>query len=279
MGATGHGTFSFATLKPDGSDPEVISPPIETLNLGPGTPSLDGRWIAFDGWDETDPSRNGVYLGGPDLTDLRFVTPLPDGTVRTEPFGVTPDGAHVLFFADRGETEHAAGDLYVVNADGTGLRQLNPPGTTHNFVDVPAGSLAPDGRQAAFGVNDGTEEALFVVNIEGGQAEQITESAGGVWAVSWSPTGDWITYTRQHGTTPVVSLVRPDGTDQEEISATEGSDRAAGAVWSPTGDALLVIRRSNAGEDMWIMDLGGNYISQVTHEPADYGSYSWAPAS
>ena len=62
-----------------------------------------------------------MYLGSSDLTDLRRVTPLPEGTVRTEPFGVTPDGSLVLFFADRGQTEHAEGDLYVVNADGTGL--------------------------------------------------------------------------------------------------------------------------------------------------------------
>ena len=226
---------------PDGSDREVISPPIETLNLGPGTPSVDGRWIAFDGWDETDPSRNGVYLGSPDLTDLRLVTPLPEGTVRTEPFGVTPDGSRIVFFADRGETEHAEGDLYVVNADGTGLRQLNPPGTTHNFSDVAPGSLSPDGRQVAFAV----DQSVFVADVDGGEPRQVTDRAGHAWAVSWSPTGEWIVYTRQHGTTSVISLVRPDGTDDQEISATDGSNEAAGAVWSPSGDALLVIRRAD----------------------------------
>ena len=164
MGATGHGTFSFATMLPDGSDLVVTSPPTETLNLGPGVPSIDGRLIAFDGWDETDPSRNGVYLGSPDLDDLRLVAPLPEGTVRTDPFGVTPDGSLVLFFVDRGETEHAEGDLYIVNGDGSGLRQINPPGTTHNWADMPAGSLSPDGRQAVFSVGD----AAYVIDVEGG---------------------------------------------------------------------------------------------------------------
>ena len=27
------------------------------------------------------------------------------------------------------------------------------------------------------------------------------------------------------------------------------------------------------------MDLEGNFIGQVTNEPSNYGSYSWAPAA
>ena len=273
MGATGHGTWSFTTMAADGSDRQVISPPIETLNLGPAMPSVDGRWIAFDGWDDTDPSRNGVYLGSPDLTDLHLVTPLPEGTIRTEPFGVTPDGSQVVFFADRGEAEHAEGDLYVVKADGSGLRQLNPPGSTHSFIHVAAGSLSPDGRQAAFTVDD----AVYVAHLDGGDARQITKPAGFTWAVSWSPTGDWITYSHQIGSRSVVSLVRPDGTDQKEISATDGSDEAGGGVWSPDGNYLLVRRHAAGGDDLWIMDLEGTYVVQVTHEPSNYGMYAWAP--
>ena len=275
MGSTGHGTWSFTTMEADGSDRVVVEPPIDTLNLGPAASNTDGDWVAFNGWDETDPSRAGVYLGSPDLADLRLVTPLPDGTVEAEPFGVTPDGDHVLFFADREGTEHHEGDLYIVNADGSGLRQLNPPGTTHSWLNVPGGSLSPDGRRVAFTVAD----AVFVADVEGGDARRITEGTGFTWAVSWSPTGDWIVYTRQHGTTSVISLIRPDGSDEVEISAADGSDEAAGAVWSPAGDALLALRRSDDGDDLWIMDLDGQFLAQVTHEPATYGTYSWAPPS
>ena len=276
VGATGHGTFSFTTMKPDGSDRVVISPPTKTLNLlAPGASSADGRRIAFDGWDETDPSRNGPYLASTDLADLRLVTPLPKGTVHVDPFGVTPDGSRVLFLAERGDEPHPAGDLYVVNGDGSGLRQLNPPGTTHNFLDVPAGSLSPDGRRAAFGV-DGR---VFVVDIDGGEARPITDRADFVWAVSWSPTGTWITYSRKHGSTSVVSLVRPNGGDQKEISANDGSDQAEVGVWSPDAKYLLVQRGAPGASDLWIMDLDGTFISQVTHESSSYGTYSWAPAS
>jgi TolB protein len=275
LDATGLGTFSFMTIRPDGTDRVVITPPIKTLNLAPGASSADGRRIAFAGWDETDHSRDGIYLGSPDLANVRLVTRIPSGHVSVEPFGVTPDGSRILFFADRGQTQHAEGDLFLVNADGTNLRQINPSGTTHTFVDVAPGSLSPDGRRAAFGV----EGRIYVVDVEGGEARPITTPADFVWAVSWSPTGEWIAYSRQYGSTSVIALVRPDGTDQREISATSVSDETSRGMWSPNGDALVVLRGADTRHDLWIMDLEGRFIGQVTHEPSDYAWFSWAPAS
>jgi Tol biopolymer transport system component len=275
MGATGRGTWSFTTMRSDGSDRVVVSPPIETLNLGLGAPSLDGRWIAFDGWDETDASRNGLYIASPDLADLHLITPLPTGGTHMEPIGVTPDGSRILVFADSGDTPHPEGNLFLASARGGGLRKLNPSGTTLDFLDVPAGGLSPDGRRAAFGV----EGRIYIVDLDGGEGLPITDRADYVWAISWSPSGEWITYSRKHGSTSVVSLVRPDGGDQKEISATDDSDQAEVGVWSPDGKYLLVQRGAGGVNDLWIMDLEGHYVGQVTHEPSSYGSYSWAPAS
>ena len=273
--ATGLGTWSLLTMKPDGSDPVVIKPPIKTLSLFVGASSADGRAISFWGMDETDPANSGLYLGSPDLATLKHVSPLQEGWSQIEPFGVTPDASRIVFFAETGA--HHAGDLYVIDADGSGLRQLNPPGTTPEYLDMPVIRLSSDGRQAAFAVDD----AVWVVDLDGGEARRITKGTGFVWAVSWSPTGDWITYTRFHGETSVVALVHPDGTDDHEISKRDEADEANGAVWSPDGKFLLVPRDADGSvdspRDLWIMDLTGAWVSQVTHEPSKYGTYSWAP--
>lgn len=275
LDATDHGTFSFMTIRPDASDRILLDNPPQTLNLAPGASTADGRWIAFNGWDETDPSNTGLYLASPDLADLRLVLPLPEGVVATEPFGITPDGSRIVFFGETGPdggTTHA-GHNFVVNSDGSGLRQLNPPGSKVGLIGVPTISLSPDGRQAAFGV----ENAVWVVDLEGGEARRITEQTGFVWAVSWSPTGDWIAYTRQHGTNSVISLVRPDGTDDTEISANDRADESHAGAWSPDGEYLVVQRGADDRKDLWIMDLAGNFIGQVTDVPSNYGTYSWAP--
>lgn len=276
IGATGHGTWSLMTLDLDGGDKRVVDPPIETLNLFVGATSANGRVLAFFGMDETDPDNTGLWIASPDLSDATLVMPLAEDMLAVEPFGVTPDGTKIVFFAEtgpEGRTTHA-GDLFVVNADGSGLRQLNPAGPKPGYMGMPVISLSPDGRQAAFGVAD----AVWVVDLDGGNARPITPRTGFVWAVSWSPTGEWITYTRFHGRTPTVAIVRPDGTDDHQISA----DEANAAVWSPDGQYLLVPRESDSGidrqTDLWILDPDGTWISQVTDEPSNYGTYVWAPA-
>jgi Tol biopolymer transport system component len=277
IGATGHGTWSLLTMNLDGSDQVVTDPPIETLSLFIGATSSDGRVLAFEGVDETVPANTGLWVASPTVTDARQVTPLLEGWLGAAPLGVTPDGAKIVFFVETG-SDHA-GDLFVINTDGTGLRQLNPSGTTNGDVGMPMASLSPDGRQAAFGVDD----AVLVVDLEGGDARAITPATGYAWAVSWSPTGEWLTYTRFHGHTTAVALVRPDGTDDHEISALDETDEANAAVWSPDGQYLLVPRDSDktldGPKDLWIMDLEGRWIGQVTHDPSNYGTYSWAPGS
>jgi Tol biopolymer transport system component len=281
LDATGHGNYSFMTVLPDGTDRVVLEGPSKTLSLAPGATTLDGRLIAFNGWDDTDPSKTGVYLAAPDLSDLRFVLPLQEGWNAVEPSGISPDGSKVVFFVDTGSDGgiNHAGSVFVVNADGTGLRQVSPAGLNAAYLTgggVP-GSLSPDGRHAAFTVDD----AVWVVDLDGGDARRITDQTGFVWAVSWSPTGEWITYTRFHGPTTTISLVRPDGTDQREISRLDETDEANTSFWSPDGRYLVVSRDSDASldgpKDIWLMDLEGRYIGQVTDQPSYINIYGWAP--
>ncbi len=278
--ATGHGTWSLKTVQPDGSDAIVLEPPIETLNVFMGWSSRDGGRIAVPGMDATDPSRSGLYLAAPDLSAMELVTPLLEGWLAVEPFGFSPDGSRIVFFAEtgpQGGITHA-GDVHVINSDGSGLRQLNPPASGTAYTGMPVISISPDGRQAAFAADD----AVWVVDLDGGDARMITPRADFVWAVGWSPTGEWITYTRFHGSTTAVALIRPDGSDDRDITALDESDEANAAVWSPDGAYLLVPRDGAGGSDeqrdLWILDTEGNWISQVTHEPSTYGTYSWAPA-
>jgi Tol biopolymer transport system component len=281
IGATGHGTWSLLTMNLDGSDQVTADPPISTLNLFIGATSSDGRVLAFEGVDETTPANRGLWVASPTLADARQVTPLHAGWHGAAPLGVTPEGSKIVFFVDTGSVGGVthAGDLYAINADGSGLRQLNPSGTKLEDVGMPVAGLSPDGTQAAFGVDD----AAWVVNLESGEPKAITPRLGYAWAVSWSPTGEWLTYTRFHGHTTAVALVRPDGTDDHEITALDETDEANAAVWSPDGRYLLVPRDSDPSvdgpRDLWIMDLEGRWIGQVTHEPSNYATYSWAPTS
>ena len=140
-----------ATLNADGTSYAVhsIGPP--TLSLGPAGWSPDGNKIAFEGWDDTDPTRTGLYVSeGSTLGDAAPVQ-ITQAPVHDIPLGWSPDGARMLLIQGTRcpEGDCDGGDLYVVDSDGSDLIRLNPEGT---FVSCcgPA-SWSPDGTQVAFG--------------------------------------------------------------------------------------------------------------------------------
>ena len=139
IGATGHGTYSLLTMNLDGSDQVPTDPPIATLNLFIGATSSDGRVLAFEAVDEKVAANTGLWVASPTVTDARHVTPLLKGWRGTAPLGVSPDGSRIVFFAETGPSGGAthAGDLFVINSDGTGLRQLNPNGAKLEDVGMP----------------------------------------------------------------------------------------------------------------------------------------------
>jgi len=66
------------------------------------------------------------------------------------------------------------------------------------------------------------------------------------------------------------------GTDAHQVSAKAAP--VQWSAWSPDGTAMVVQRGTGDRTDLWILDLEGNYLGQVTHGPSSYGFHSWAPA-
>ena len=278
------GTVSFTTMNSDGRDRTVHVPPIATLNMGPGAATLEGR-IAFNGWDESNPANTGVWIGSRDLSDIEHVVTLPEGVVATDPMGIAPDGSRILFFGEVGPQDFVThtGDLFVVNEDGTGLRKLNPDNLSLAMVTGRPASLSPDGERAAFAAFEGepsaARSAVFVVSLRGGEAKQVTEWTGGIWTAVWAPVGEKVTSRRNGGmTVPSCqwSMLMALGRMTCRLPVLTTSDSVPGPLtaiifWSGRGPESL--------RDLWVLDLEGSFLGQVTHEPSNYAVYSWAPAS
>lgn len=271
----------YTTMNPDGSDKAVYTPDIPTLNLVGGFGSADGKRVAFFGWDDTDPTRIGIWAANVDLTDLHHVTGVPEGVMGIDPIGMSADGSHIYFHGDLGTNtdnpfQHA-GNVYVIASDGTGLRQLNPVGTK---TETTGEALAADGRRLAFtawqaGSGD-KGNALFVVDGPGGDAEQVTAWTVGLWGASWAPSGEWIALTQEGAGAAVASLIKPDGSGLRPVSDAGLPEFTFGPAWSPDGTHFLVRRGYQDRNDLWVMDLEGNFVWQVTHNPAAYDIYAWA---
>ncbi len=190
------GSVRGGTLALDGSDFELLPRPDETLNLVPQAWSPDGERIAFEGWDESDPSRTGIYTARTDGTDLLRVTTSP-GLPHDSALDFSPDGTQLVFYrAVRAEPDFPidiGGSLWIVNVDGTDPHQLD----TGDVRPWWTARWSPDGSTIVF-----TEErlqptgAIWTVSPDGSNLTKVFEDPEGRFARApvWSPDGSRIMF-------------------------------------------------------------------------------------
>jgi Tol biopolymer transport system component len=186
------GAVRGATLDIDTGRLALLPRPDASLNLVPQAWSPDGTRIAFEGWDEWDASRTGVYTarasGGGDLVRVTTYPGLP----HDMPLDFSPDGTQIVFYrAVRAEPDFpidVGGSLWVVNVDGSDPHQLN----TGDVAPWWQARWSPDGSVIVFG-NERLHPrgALWTIRPDGTGLTQLYEDPGGGYAVTpvWSPDG------------------------------------------------------------------------------------------
>ncbi len=170
----------------------------------------------------------------------------------------SPDGSQVVFSADRGGNY----DLYVINADGSGLRRL----TDHPARDLhPAWS--PDGRTIAFESNRNGNWDIFFVPAEGGNALPFTSDPGNEGNPDWSPDGSRLVFSADIAGHFDLYIAAADGRSARRRLT---DDPAADVYpdWSPTED-LIVFRSDRAGDNELYLITGDGRTRRLTFHDAD----------
>jgi Tol biopolymer transport system component len=136
--------------------------------------SPDGSRIAWFDWveDSVTYGHHAWVLSfvNPDGTGLREeVAPLPDRGGSNRNLVWSPDGSRLAFESDQ---------IFVINADGSGLRQITREGDN----DWPTWS--PDGSRIAF-VHDGTLHTMAPDGTDMQRLNGVTPDG----AIAWNPVG------------------------------------------------------------------------------------------
>ena len=118
-----------------------------------------------------------------------------------------------------------------MNVDGSDLRQL-----IGEFSTSPAWS--PDGSRIAYLTADG---AISVANADGTDARRLTAPPTSYTdeRPSWSPDGGALAFARRQtfGNDPQLHVVDADGSNERQVTSTEGASRFPS--WSPDGTQIV----------------------------------------
>lgn len=127
---------------------------------------------------------------------------------------VSADGRRVAMILSK----NGSPDVYVCNADGTGLTQL-----TFTREDESSPCWSPDGKWICFAGRLGGIRSLCKVPSSGGTTTRIsTAGVGNPTEPDWSPDGQWIAFNSQAGKYFNICVVKADG--GTPVTLVEGED-------------------------------------------------------
>ena len=239
-----------ATMIPFSADVELYLGPLSRFQypiadtflvrqIRDAVPSPDVKRLAFTALDK-------VYLADLSGSAPKRVTNAVNVVEHSPTW--SPDGKSVVFAT---WTDETGGDLYRVNADGSGLKKLT---TTSLFYYRPV--YSPDGRRIVFatgpwvprrnyvdrlsGAMDEGQLNLAWMNAEGGEIHEIVDIGGVSFmpdgaAAHFGPDPDRVLFTAGGG----LQSVRWDGSDRRTVYTGDP------VVLSPTGTHGFAVNQAN----------------------------------
>jgi Tol biopolymer transport system component len=207
--------------------------------------SSDGRLITFCS------NRSGsfqIWAMNADGSNVHMVT---NGNGRLIFPDYSPDASKIVFSGTASAVD-VNQNVYVTNADGTGLQQL----TTDGNNQFP--TFSPDGKRIAF-ISDRTGvEQVWLMNADGTNQTQLSKSGVREDQVpDWSPDGRKVAFAQGAVGSGRIWVINADGSNPVQLTSGPGDD--FGTAWSPDGRQIAFVRDfANNDRSVWTMNADGS---------------------
>ena len=217
------------------------------LEHGPTTWSLDGKYIAY-------------HMQGLFSAHIYLKTPviLPED-VEHHRKRRAPKGVFVVVDPPKAEIKN-------MTAQFGGHKYLSP-------------KWSPDGKWLALTSPDGSPDGkadVCVIDIEGNQLKNLTQSPGVDEVGSWSPDGSKIVFFSNRDGNGEIYVMNSNGENQVNLTNHPALDAAP--TWSPDGTKIAFhSNRDGDQDDIYAMNPDGANVVNLTRHPWDDQAPAWSP--
>ena len=196
----------------------------------------------------------------------------------------SPAGDWIAFgygaFFGRADTGPAR--VMVIRPDGTGLKAVTK---TDQNAGMP--SWSPDGNHIAYRFATGSKRGLAILDVGTGESHVLNTGSDRDTFPSWSPRGDWITFTRFRDGNYEICIVHPDGTGLKQLTNLVGIN--AHSAFSQDGEWIVFATSGGGFKDesilaLWnfqpygeiaVLRVDGSDLHNLTDNATEEGAPSW----
>jgi Tol biopolymer transport system component len=220
--------------------------------------------------DFNDEQRD-IYIMNADGSNVERLTNTPEGESWCS---CSPDGRRIIY-----DYYTAAGGIMAMNDDGSWTIPIinNDSETVHVYPD-----WSSDGTKIAFiratPVRGGgiKNTDMFVMDVDGGNVTQLTDTAEDECFPSWSPDSTQIAYCiGKKGQPRRIFSISIDGSNRQRLAG--AADNIA-PTWSPDGTQIAYASNRDDGEgEIYVMNADGTRDRRLTSTMRGNILPDWSP--
>jgi dipeptidyl aminopeptidase/acylaminoacyl peptidase len=177
----------------------------------------------------------------------------------------SPDGTKIVF---HNSPDGVSSDIYVANADGTGLRQLT------DARDIDASPIwSPDGTQIVFESWRDGDPNIYLMDADGSHLIRLTDDPEvDQWPV-WSPDGSQIAFQSNRDGNVNIYVMSSNGTNLKQLTSYSGF--AVFPHW--TLDMKVAFSQCDESYNcgLYILDIDNLRVSQIPMETTEFHNFVW----
>jgi TolB protein len=187
----------------------------------------------------------------------------------------SPDGTQIIFQSDHQNEPQDTPDIYRIDVDGKNLVEIldDPPVADFNP------RWSPDGSHIMFISDRSGNYEVFVMNADGSDVKQITDSEFPIIDFSLSPDDTLIVYTYAYAYPDAADLYTIDK-DESVVQITDNKGEAfdESPSWSMDNKKIFFSSNRSGNKDLWVIDIDSSDLVQLTDDQYDDSSLDyWAP--